>query len=217
MPKLLAYYSDLLPVIAFFLFLIKRKEKVFWVIFFYSICSFITNTVLLNNQNESIVTVLSVFTGVEYIFFSVILYLFISSHIIKKLIVFISIFFILFLITTILFESKYQFDSLQTSIESILIIGFCIIFLFEQINQPQLSFIYTSYNFWIVIGILTYLAITFFLYVFAASLPLEVADEYWIINHIASILKNILFTIAIILYVKPPKMHNHGEYRPFLS
>jgi hypothetical protein len=216
-PLLIAYYSDLVPVSAFLILISKHKELQIWVIFLYSITSFIVNSLLLNSSSDKGYLILSVFTGIEYTFFALILYLILIGKIIKKVFIAISALFILFILFTILFHSKYKFDSVQTSIEAILLIGFCIIFLFEQINQPQISFIYSSYTFWIVVGILIYLAITFFLYVFAASLPFEVAKEYWIINNLASILKNIMFTIAIIIYVKPPKMQNHGDFRPFLN
>jgi hypothetical protein len=47
-----------------------------------------------------------------------------------------------------------------------------------------------------------YLAGTFFLFVYSTSLSLSEANNYWIINYIANILKNVLFALAIIVHAK---------------
>jgi len=92
-------------------------------------------------------------------------------------------------------------------------------FLFEQISKPETVFIYSSFKFWVIIGILVYLAATFFLHGFAASLPTETANKYWFINHYSNMLRNVLFAIAIIVSVKTPKKPHSMEsgYQPFLN
>lgn len=222
-PELLAYYSDLLPISIFLLLLFSQRGKIslpLWVILFYCIYSFVSNT-LLYNQKETTYNlswlIYGTFTIIEYSTFALaICYLLIRNRI-KLVLIYISICFILFCIISLLFKPNYRFDSLHISIEAIILLGFCIVYLFEQISMPEVVFLYASYHFWIIIGILIYLAVTFFLYAFASNLPYKILNEYWIINHFGNILKNIMFTIAIIIYVKPPKMHNHGEYRPFLN
>lgn len=219
----IAYYIDLLPIIIFVIFLFSKKKimKPLWVILFYCIYSFANNTKLVyafeHNQKSTIF--LYLFTVVEYVLFAIFIYSVLQKDAIKRALLVCSILFIGFCLFNIFFKPQYQFDSLHTSIESIILLIFCIMFLFEQINIPETIFIYSSYKFWVIIGILVYLAATFFLYGFAASLPTKTAQQYWVINHISNILRNLLFVIAIIVYVKTPKNPKPMEtgYQPFLN
>jgi hypothetical protein len=133
-----------------------------------------------------------------------------------------SVLFLTFCLYLVTQENLDIFDSVQCSISAIILIAFCIIYLFEQINKPELTFIYSSYKFWIVTAILIYLAATLFLYGFASSLPTRVRQEYWVINHISTILKNILIATAIIIHLKSPKSPKEPppvgtDYQPYLN
>jgi membrane-bound ClpP family serine protease len=131
-----------------------------------------------------------------------------------------TILFISFCIFNILAKPFKNFDSVPTSIEAILLIAYCIVYLFEEVNKPQITFIYSSFHFWIVIAILIYFSATFFLFVYAASLPIKTAQDYWVISHISNILKNIFFATSFVIHAKTPnkptKQHP-TEYQPFLN
>jgi len=99
------------------------------------------------------------------------------------------------------------FDSLNTTIESILIISFCIFFLFEELNNVEVVFIYQKANFWFVFGMLVYLAGNFFLFIQADEFSKEIRDGFWSINLFSNILKNCLFAIAFFL----PKDHKSNS------
>ena len=75
----------------------------------------------------------------------------------------------------------------------VLTIGF---YLFDQLNKPQVMFIYQDANFWFVIGFMVYLSGTLFLFIQANELERVVRDNFWKINHFSNITKNILFAIA---------------------
>lgn len=71
-------------------------------------------------------------------------------------------------------------------------------------------FIYSRYSFWIVLGIMLYLAGSFFIYIYSSQLPTKEIAKYWIFTNIFSILKNVFFAIAIFVNAsqsvkKPPK------------
>jgi hypothetical protein len=219
----IAVYIELLPILVF-LFFIKQKvklEKPLWVILFYSTCSFINNVKVainyLNGKNSLLY--LYIFTIVEYSLFALFIYTILQKAYLKRALLICSILFTSFCLFNIFFQPKYEFDSLQTSIESLILIIFCILFLFEEVNKPQVTFIYASYKFWIILGILVYLAITFFLYSFAASMPLETSQRYWFISNYGNILKNILFAIALLIHAKASGTQKPIEsgYRPFLN
>jgi hypothetical protein len=85
------------------------------------------------------------------------------------------------------------------SVEAILIIVYCIFFLYEQIKNPNSFYIYRSKKFWITIGLLLYFSSTLFLFIYAANLTKQEYLAYWAINDIFNILKNILFSISFLI------------------
>jgi hypothetical protein len=216
---LLSQYSALIPIVVFLIFLNKIKSWQLWVIFFYCAYSFTNDNLIISRFGKGleITTLLYYFTIVEYLVFSTYLWSILKNRAFKYILITISVLFTFYCLFYILQNTFKGFDSIQTSIEAIVIITFCIIYLFEEMNQPQVTFIYSSYHFWVVIGILIYLAGTFFFFVYASNLSNDELDSFSIINHISNILKNILFSIAFVIYAKVPKIQNQREYQPFLN
>jgi hypothetical protein len=70
-------------------------------------------------------------------------------------------------------------------------------------NDTTTLFIYTKPAFWIILGIVLYLAGSFFVYLFASYLSRDELTRFWIITNIFSILKNIFFAIAVYINAKP--------------
>lgn len=99
-----------------------------------------------------------------------------------------------------------NFQSLIFSIENIIIIPFCVLYFYEQINKPDTFFIYLSKSFWIILGIIIYVTGTLFVFMYVDSLPKSEQYKYWIINLIFNTIKNILFAIGIA--IKKPKQFN---------
>jgi len=215
--------STLLPLLVFLPFMFKKRELPLKVIFFYNIYSFLNDLLIINRfaHGLKVSMFLYTFTVVEYTSFSFLLYFLIKSNIVKKTILICSLLFIVFCLYNIINEPIRVFDSVQASIESILVLVYCIIYFYEQLNQPQLSFIYTKYTFWLITGVLVYLSGTFFLYAFAVNLPDQTRVNWWAINLVCTILKNVLFTVAILIYIKtnrrPPQTPIESNYQPFLN
>ena len=80
--------------------------------------------------------------------------------------------------------------------ESILIITYCLFYLFDQLNRPQVMFIYQDRNFWFVTALMVYLSASLFLFIEATFMSKEQRDEYWKILYFANIVKNIFFALA---------------------
>lgn len=155
----------------------------------------------------------SFFTVVEYTLFSIFLYFNFKSKKIKKLILFVlPLFYIIVLYYIFNRDQSNNFDAIPASLESILIIIFCVIFFFEQIRDMEVSFIYSSKTFWIIVAILIYMAATFFLFVSAEFVSQQERRSYWFINSISNILKNVLLAIAFIIPNYKPRPL---EERPF--
>lgn len=200
----LSYTSHLLPAIFFFLFLRRNKKKELRVVFLYIIIAFITDTTLLNFNAKLFpvlnFTVLSVFTFLEFLLLTTFIYLSLSTNFFKKIILASGAVFMLFCISHYFFKlGNQKFDTLPASIESLLVLIFCILYFIDNVNQNKDSFLYENYQFWIIVGILLYLAGTLFLFIFSSSFTASEMHTFWNINYFLNILKNLLFAIAFFM------------------
>ncbi len=96
-------------------------------------------------------------------------------------------------------------DSIPIGVETIVILVFSYYYLYEKTNDTSTLYIYSTFPFWIVIGMVIYLSGSFFIYLFAASLTKADVNKYWGLTNVLGLLKNILFAIGIILNSKPTK------------
>ncbi|HVT85373.1 MAG TPA: hypothetical protein VHD35_09215, partial [Chitinophagaceae bacterium] len=71
--------------------------------------------------------------------------------------------------------------------------------------------------FWFVIGILLYLGGSFFINILANHLSTEEVAKYSSVTNIAEVIKNILFTIAMIMYARQPKETAPEKSIPYLD
>jgi hypothetical protein len=214
---LLSSYSSFLPLVVLLFFNREKMTTPLKVILFYTILSF-TNDALLrmmyDKNNDFLVEIsLRVFTVFEYLLFATFLYLVIKSSLFKKLIIGLSL---VFLIVTFYNYNKSpnsSFDSVPVSIESILLIIYCLYYFFERMNEPQVTFIYSAYHFWVVIGILIYLSASFFLFMQADNLSQTDKKSFWIIAVLSNSLKNIFFTIAFV--IKKTRTKSSGKEKTY--
>ncbi|HZE84150.1 MAG TPA: hypothetical protein VE035_07560, partial [Puia sp.] len=154
---------------------------------------------LLLRDKTSIFYLFVSFTTLEYTLFTLFIYLSLREKVFKYILIICSVIFYIIAIFT--FKSKQidSFDSLSASFEGSLIIVYSIFFLYEQINDPAIFYIYHSKQFWIIIAFLLYFSSTLFLFIYAATFTSQEHRNYWNINNIFDNLKTILFTIAFIM------------------
>jgi len=150
------------------------------------------------------------FTIVEYSLLTLFLYKSIQDHRLKFVPIIGSLAFFAMVIANFLnAQQSSNFDSLSASVEAILIIIYSILFLYGQIKDPSINFVYYTKKFWIVIAIFIYFSSTLFLFLVAATLTKAEHNTYWYINNIFDIVKNIFFCIAFSM--KKNKMHKPIE------
>ncbi|RPD48970.1 hypothetical protein [Paracnuella aquatica] len=149
----------------------------------------------------------------EYLLFALFLYYSIKTKNAKKAILVLSLLFIAFL-AVYTFTAKFvRIDSIPIGVETILILIFSFYYLYEEMNNTSVLFLYNKYQFWVVIAFMIYLSGCFFMYIFANQLPQQMVNEYWFIIDIFLILKNVLFSIAILVFAlsrnekTPPRIH----------
>ena len=196
--------------------------KSFFIIVLYLLFSFssdkLSGWLFIVDKREAAYSVQNAFTIIEYSLFSLLLFLEIQNKTAKRIILlFTGLFY--FIAIYNYSKSSPHFDSINVTIESILVISYSIYFFFEQINIPRVTFIYSLPQFWIVSGILIYLASTFFLFMQADALSQAEKEGFWIIAILGQIIKNILFVIAFLINnqsIKPIKdFDNQRIYTEF--
>ncbi|HTL09405.1 MAG TPA: hypothetical protein VL307_14140 [Chitinophagaceae bacterium] len=201
MLHLLSFLPDLLPIVFFLLFKNRNKEKELWVVFIYSIISFITDSYFFKfNPSKHIEAILfSTFTVIEYTVFAIFFYLCYRTPALKKWVIICSVVFSASEILNLFLASKEKFDALPASMEAILIIAFSLLFFYEQLKTPESTFIYSTKKFWVVLAIFVYLAATFILFISTLYMSEQERRVYWPINWVANIIKNVFLAIAFIL------------------
>lgn len=223
----LAFFSDLLPVVIFLAYLKTiRKERAIWVIISYLLFDFLINLALLefipprfHNKTYPIATFF------ESLFFAYFFYLILKKKSLKRLVAIASVLLALTSLVYYFYNYYYAYtvlrrtihlDSVPIAIETIAIFLFSFFYFFEQINDTENLFIYNKPSFWSVLGILLYLAGSFFVYISANSISIQQLQQYWVITNISSFLKNVFFVIAILLTVnqtlKKKTLKKHPSY-----
>ena len=110
-----------------------------------------------------------------------------------------SVIFVAFLIVFYSLASIHRIDSIPIGVETILLFIY-ILFFFHQYFKNMNSDLYESASFWFVIGILIYLAVTFFFNILANMMEPDYFNKYFFYSYSGDIFKNILFSIAIFQY-----------------
>jgi len=136
------------------------------------------------------------FTIIEYLLLTTFLYLNIRDSRLKWVLIIGSVAFFATVIANFLHSRSGDFDSLTASVENVLIIIYSIIFLYGQMKDPSILFVYNTKKFWVVIAFFIYFSATLFLFLYAGSFSAQDHDKYWYINNLFDIIKNIFFCIA---------------------
>jgi hypothetical protein len=199
-------FSELLPVVFYLLFFRRNKGEGLQVVFTYCLFSLAIEILApLLNRTLSIgrFYLYASFTVVEYSLLTLFLYTSIRSKRQKIVPIVGSVVFFATTVANFLHNRTSSFDSLTASLEAILIIIYSILFLYEQIKDPSILFVYYTKKFWVVVAFFMYFSSTLFLFLYAASFTQIEHKYYWYINNIFDIIKNILFCIAF--YMKKSK------------
>jgi hypothetical protein len=146
-------------------------------------------------------------TIIEGVFYSLFLHSLLQSRTAKRILLICILLFFCYSLFD-LFQSKgATFDSIASVLVSLIIISFCVFYLYEKMSNPDSLFLYNSPYFWIVAALLLYFSGIFFANIYAQnfSKSREVAKTFWTITSYLAFIQNILFLIAFIIAKKPDK------------
>ncbi|HVK49217.1 MAG TPA: hypothetical protein VM488_15260 [Pseudobacter sp.] len=200
----------MLPLLLFFFFFKRNRRTDIRVILFYCGYAFLNDNTITklyaSEKNDYLILILlSLFTVIEYLLFSAFVYLNLPKGLLRKLILIVSPCFLAYTFFEFVRTQDSSIDSPAITIENILLIIFCMFYFFKEISQPKSVFIYSSYAFWVIVSILIYSTGTFFYFAYSDNLSDDEWRKWSIINHIFTVIKNILFGIAVFM---PKKVNN---------
>jgi hypothetical protein len=121
-----------------------------------------------------------------------------NSRILMDSIIWISIIFCFINFT--LFQGPWKFNSVSNVLASLILISFCLNYFFRLINDLPIVHIQQLPMFWISMGILTYYAGNFFLFLVKNYLLYGEDGSHrlmWVLHNLLNITKNILFAIGL--------------------
>lgn len=157
---------------------------------------------------------LAIFTISEYLIFSSLVLLFVSTEKWRRIIKIASPIFLLFVAVLFFSSGKNKIDSIAIGIETILVFVFAFSYFHEEMNDISGTFVYNKHSFWIISGILLYLGGSFFMYVFANQVERSFLEQFWFLTYIFYIIKSIFFLIGLVLFFRQQKVENVSEFRP---
>ncbi|RYZ21032.1 MAG: hypothetical protein EOO16_14595 [Chitinophagaceae bacterium] len=204
-----AIYSSVLFLFAFFFnFKLSMRELPLKIIASYLLYEFLTDQVALAYDESPLVVFIaySIFTVVELLLFSYCFYTIVKSKSAAKVIPIVGIGFAIFALIYFLTTKRRILDTVPIGVETIIVICFSCYYLFEQINDMSTVFVYDRYAFWLVTGMLLYLAGSCFIYIFANQVDAVTRSQLWIYTNIFIIIKKLLFAISILIFLKQKKL-----------
>lgn len=212
-----------LPLICFVLFYKHNKNLFSILIFCYCLYSIINDlirrytlpTISFQNFPKIDFIFLSIYTIIEYTLLSVYIYNLLRNKLLKNVLLILSALFLAVAIGNLVYSYQLkssEIDSIPLAISSLILISGSLIYFFETIQNPEITFIYSKPSFWVIVGIMIYFSGTFFLFLQYENLSEHDKETFWIINMICFILKNIFFSISFILKPENQQISNVDDY-----
>ena len=158
-----------------------------------------------------------VITFFEFFFFAFYLRSIISKKIVRNVALFAIPIFAIFQIVYYYSAKKMIFDSIPSGIEAIVIISLTMYYFYEQFSASENIIASDKYQTWISLGIMIYLAGTFFFYLLANNMNKSEIIKYWFFTYIFETMKNLLFAYSIVSFYKTKKETKKNQQLPNLD
>jgi len=216
--NLLYFFDAFIVLQVLYLFIRKKKiDSQLWLLVVYCVSDSLCNRIVKYTSYQVDYYVYGLFTLIEYCVFTLFLLKNLQKKVFKKIIIYISVGFIVFNIYYTISSNHRGLDSIPIGIETILIFVYCFYYLYTQMSELEDVFIYSKYQFWIIIGFMVYLGGSFFIYILFNIVERKILLEYWFLTYIFYMIKNVLFAIGISLYGKQSKKASYNKVYSYLN
>ncbi|MFN9711061.1 MAG: hypothetical protein ACK55K_06600, partial [Bacteroidota bacterium] len=186
----------------------KNKRNVLWVIHYYLLFSVSRQIIIqiLSNSYPEIVDIIGKLNPLtNYLFIASFFYAANDKKLDKRFIFFISLLYIPTQFLQFIFTLTSVSSSIISTINTIIILGLCLIYFYNQLKKPDIIFIYLDSSFWITSAFFLFSAGTFFVFWFNLLYKNDenFTYQYVYIHAIIFLIRNIVFSIAFL--IKPYK------------
>jgi hypothetical protein len=176
----------------------------------------------LNLYHDELIRILKrgylfLYTLIEYLSFILLIAGSVKNKRAKIIILLISLLFVAFLFLLNFVFPYDRYDSIPIAAETLILLIVSIYFFYEQFKDTSTLYIYHQYSFWLTIGILVYLCGSLFIFALAEQMSPAQITEFWYWTYIVEIIKNILFTVGILMYVRKPFVKPPKTDIPYLD
>ena len=172
----------------------------------YTLTSFLTDVVqgMGSNKGLSFLSA-TVYTILEGILFVIFLFGHLKSTLLRRITILLAILSLIYGLASFMSTQNFEKDSLNlgfAAVEEALIIILCIFYYYEQLNNPEVTFIYELKEFWIITAFFSVTVSTLFLLISSSILGAEMSD-YWLISQVATLIKHALLIVALTRHPLP--------------
>jgi len=202
----IARFSVLVPVL--FAFFVKSEKQTIQVLFYFLIF-IIFHQIIYNSLyiRESKYTDIfnSLYTPIELLFTAFYVKPNLKSLGYKKFILISLVFYFICWVPLLFFSNPQDFLSYIRAFTYSLILIYCLLYFYEQMQYPQSLFIYNQRTFWGISGFLLFAAGTFFIFLFDqfSNNVKGFIQQYVYIHAILFTIRNLFFALSIV--IKPEK------------
>jgi hypothetical protein len=205
--QVISTFSALLPIIFYFVFFERNKGGRLWVVPLYTATSFFTDVVQgLSTANKGL-TFLSatLYSFLEGILFVIFLIGHLRSKLLRRVTILLAILNLAYGLVSVISNQNFENDNFNlgfAAVEEASIIILCVFYYYEQLNNPEVTFIYELKEFWIITAFFSVTVSTLFLLISSSILGAEMSD-YWLISQVATLIKYFLLIIALTRHPSP--------------
>jgi hypothetical protein len=195
---IISSYSSLAIPIAWLVMRPVRTNPVFGLLLVYSLSSFIGDRIpeMIGASGMATRVMSFSFTIIEFTMFTLLFYHFFHRKGYKRWVIAGSAIFLATLVAELQKFGFLHYSRFNAGMAVILVISYSFLLFHEWLMDDPMEMIYEKVDFWITLGILVYLSGSFFFFISVGKRW----EQNWMMHAVCNLIKNILFTIAIVQF-----------------
>ncbi len=195
---ILSFLADLTPLILFFVFLRILKDKVFLILFIWTLISVASDILIANYSSEKQQVIVFFAIIAEMLFVATIFFIIVKIKLIKLLIILLSLIYIVLFVNEICKGPIVSFPYDLASITVLLTLVLSLLVFYDLYKMNITAFLLENAYIYLIFGYLIYVAGNLFLFATTEKFPNIFAEPgLWSIFILANIIKNCFISVAI--------------------
>jgi len=219
--EILAYCSMFSVLIPIF-FLLRKKQnfknsiiKILGALLFVSLVSDLASLILFKLGGKSSTPIVNTFFITQFVLLSCVYYRLLKN---KNLSYIAAILFLLFSVLNIVFIQPFtEFQSWILTLGSIILMCYSIVYFLQLLDFPPTLNLFRHFSFWFNMAVFYYFGASFLVFIsrnyVLQTQSLRFTNMVWGFHNVNTIIKNILFAIAI--YFAGVKQKENEKIKPF--